>query len=466
MLVKLKKGVVIHMETDNLNLFIENNWENIKENVRNEYDIADISFDTWIRPLKFKSIENDTVSIIIPEDRAQAINYITKKYKTYFVVTITEMTDHNIDVSFILEDDAKNEEVTIKEKIYNINSENANLISKYRFDTFVVGNNNKFAHSAALAVAESPGEAYNPLYLYGGSGLGKTHLMHSIGHFILDQDPNKKVLYVTSENFTNEVINAIRSGNSSKMNEIREKYRSVDVLLIDDVQYIIGKDATQQEFFNTFNELHSAGKQIIISSDKPPQDMETLEERFRTRFQWGLTADIQAPDYETRMAILKKYSENYGKEIDNEVFEYIAENITSNIRELEGAYNKLIALSKISSNEITLEMAKNSLKDIINPNKNKVINFDVIMEEVTKHYNVSVNDILSNKRNKEIAIPRQIIMYLCDKLTEDTKSSIGSKLNRDHSTVISNINKVKEMIENDPSFEKNIDSLIKIITSL
>ena len=465
MLVKLKKGVVIHMDTDNLNLFIENNWENIKENVRNEYDIADISFDTWIRPLKFKSIENDTVSIIIPEDRAQAINYITKKYKTYFVVTITEMTDHNIDVNFILEDDAKNEEVIIKEKIYNINSENANLISKYRFDTFVVGNNNKFAHSAALAVADSPGEAYNPLYLYGGSGLGKTHLMHSIGHFILDQDPNKKVLYVTSENFTNEVINAIRSGNSSKMNEIREKYRSVDVLLIDDVQYIIGKDATQQEFFNTFNELHSAGKQIIISSDKPPQDMETLEERFRTRFQWGLTADIQAPDYETRMAILKKYSENYGKEIDNAVFEYIAENITSNIRELEGAYNKLIAYSRLNKIDISMDIVEEALKDIINPNQVKEITPENIISVVAEHFNLTSDDIRSKRKTADLVLPRQICMYLCKELTQEPLQEIARALNKkDHTTIIYGINKISDSVKVDKNLLNKIEIIKKKIS--
>ena len=338
----------------------------------------------------------------------------------------------------------------IKEKIYNINSENANLISKYRFDTFVVGNNNKFAHSAALAVAESPGEAYNPLYLYGGSGLGKTHLMHSIGHFILDQDPNKKVLYVTSENFTNEVINAIRSGNSSKMNEIREKYRSVDVLLIDDVQYIIGKDATQQEFFNTFNELHSAGKQIIISSDKPPQDMETLEERFRTRFQWGLTADIQAPDYETRMAILKKYSENYGKEIDNAVFEYIAENITSNIRELEGAYNKLVAYSRLNKIDISMDIVEEALKDIINPNQIREITPENIINVVAEHFNLTSDDIRSKRKTADLVLPRQICMYLCKELTQEPLQEIAKALNKkDHTTIIYGINKISESVKVD-----------------
>ncbi|MCR4788836.1 MAG: chromosomal replication initiator protein DnaA [Lachnospiraceae bacterium] len=455
------------METGNFNDFIEKNWENIIETLRNEYDIADISFDTWIRPLKFKNIEDDVVYIIVPTDMAQAMNYISKKFMTYFMVTITEMIDHNVKVMFILENDVQNEEITKKEKIYNINSENANLVSKYRFDTFVVGNSNKFAHSAALAVAESPGEAYNPLFLYGGSGLGKTHLMHSIGHFILDQDPNKKVLYVTAENFTNEVINAIRSNSSSKVNEIRKKYRSVDVLLVDDVQYIIGKEATQQEFFNTFNELHSAGKQIIISSDKPPQDMETLEERFRTRFQWGLTADIQAPDYETRMAILNKYSENNKKDIDNAVFEYIAENITSNIRELEGAYNKLMAYSRLNKVDITLDVAEEALKDIINPNQVKEITPANIINIVAEHFNLTADDIRSKRKTADLVLPRQICMYLCKELTQEPLQEIAKALNKkDHTTIIYGINKISESVKVDKSLSNKIDILKKKISPL
>ena len=250
------------------------------------------------------------------------------------------------------------------------------------------------------------------------------------------------------------------------MSELKEKYRNVDVLLIDDIQFVIGKEATQLEFFNTFNALYENGKSIIISSDKHPKYMETLDERYLSRFQMGLQVDVQPPNYETRKAILDQLNQKHGNKIEDDILIYITDNISSNIRELEGAYNKLIALSKISSDNITLEMAKNSLKDIINPNKTKVINFDVIIEEVSKHYNISINDIISTKKNKEIATARQIVMYLCNKLTEDTKSNIGNKMGRDHATVIHNINKVKEKIENDPSFEKIIDSLIKTITSL
>ena len=269
---------------------------------------------------------------------------------SFFQVAITEMFLHNYDVKFILEKDAKlhdmkENDVSISGSGYNINYENANLNPKYKFDTFVVGSNNKFAHSASLAVAESPGEVYNPLYIYGRPGLGKTHLMHSIGHFILEQHPDKKVLYVTSEVFTNEVIESIRSGNAASMSKLREKYRTVDVLMVDDIQFIIGKESTQEEFFHTFNALYESKKQIIISSDKPPKDIETLEERLRSRFEWGLTVDIQSPDYETRMAILRKKEEIEGYNIDNEVIKYIATNIKSNIRELEGALTKIVAFS-------------------------------------------------------------------------------------------------------------------------
>ena len=307
---------------------IKENWTTVKEAVRREYSLSDISYHTWVEPLEFHNVVNDVVSIIIPSDQAHALNYISSKYKSFFQVTITEMFDHPYDINFILEKDVKAEEpaeneMAVPNQIYGINYEDAHLNPKYKFDTFVVGSNNKFAHSASLAVAESPGEVYNPLYLYGGPGLGKTHLMHSIGHFILEQDPDKKVLYVTSEEFTNEVIESIRSGNAASMTKLREKYRNVDVLMVDDVQFIIGKESTQEEFFHTFNALHAAHKQIILSSDKPPKEMETLDERFRSRFEWGLIADIQPPDYETRMAILRKNAETYDRQIDEEIIKYV-----------------------------------------------------------------------------------------------------------------------------------------------
>lgn len=367
---------------------IKEKWEEIKEIVKREYNLSGISFSTWVEPLKLFKIEEDVVYIIIPSDQAQALSYITSKYKSFFQVTISEMYDHIYEVDFILESDIPSEDPLEDDPSYYMETGNGNatLNPKYRFDTFVVGSNNKFAHSASLAVAESPGNTYNPLYLYGGAGLGKTHLMHSIGHFILKQTPNKKVLYVTSEQFTNEVISSIRSGNAADMTKLREKYRTVDVLLIDDIQFIIGKESTQEEFFHTFNVLHAAEKQIIISSDKPPKEMETLEERFRSRFEWGLIADIQPPDYETRMAILQKNAENFSKKIDDHVFSYVASNIKSNIRELEGAFNKIIAFSKLNNVEINLEMAQEALKDIIYPDKPKEISPSIIINIVAEHF--------------------------------------------------------------------------------
>lgn len=442
--------------------FIKENWELIKDTLRTEYDLSDISYNTWVKPLSFHSEKDDVVTIMIPSDQAHALKYISSKYKSYFQVTISEMMNHTYDISFILEKDADDEMLSAPGTVYNINYESANLNSKYRFDTFVVGGNNKFAHSASLAVAESPGVAYNPLYLYGGAGLGKTHLMHSIGHFILDQNPDMKVLYVTSEQFTNEVIESIRSGNAAKMNKLREKYRTVDVLLIDDVQFIIGKESTQEEFFHTFNVLHSAGKQIILSSDKPPKEMETLEERFRSRFEWGLIADIQPPDYETRMAILKKNAENYNKEINEDIFQYIATNIKSNIRELEGAYNKVIAFSKLNKVEITLDNVEEALKDIISPNAKKQITPQVIIDVVAEHFGIPSADIVSKRRNSEFVLPRQICMYLCRELTTESLQNIGKALNKkDHTTVIHGIEKITDDMTKNEELKNKIGIIKK-----
>ena len=406
---------------------LKNNWESIKHTIKIESGITEISYKTWIDPLSVYKVDDTTVTILIPSDNSMALQYIINHYMDFIKVTISEFLEIMVDVSFILKKDTINNEEThdnnsenASENGYasNNNYEHSNLNPKYRFDTFVVGSNNKFAHSASLAVAESPGISYNPLFLYGGPGLGKTHLMHSIGHFIMEHNRKAKVLYVTSEQFTNEVIESIRSGKTESMSKLRDKYRTVDVLMVDDVQFIIGKESTQEEFFHTFNELHQAGKQIILSSDKPPKEMETLEERFRSRFEMGLIADIQSPDYETRMAILRKNSENYGKSIDDEVINYIATNIKSNIRELEGAYNKIIAYSRLNNVDVTLENAMEALKDIIYPDKSKVITPQLIIDTVCEQYGVKKDDIISKKRQAEIVLPRQIIMYLCRENTE------------------------------------------------
>lgn len=449
---------------------IKDNWDLIKETLRKEYDLSDISYNTWVSPLKLYNVENNIVTILIPSDQAHALNYISSKYKSYFQVTITEMFDRRVEISFILEKDVGNltendsDRKPILNPLYNLNCETANLNPKYKFDTFVVGKNNTFAHSASLAVAESPGEAYNPLYLYGGAGLGKTHLMHSIGHFVLEQNCDKRVLYVTSEAFTNEVIESIRSGNNAAMTKLREKYRTVDVLMIDDIQFIIGKESTQEEFFHTFNVLHSSGKQIVLSSDKPPKEMETLDERFRSRFEWGLIADIGAPDYETRMAILRKNAEIFEREIDDEIIQYIATNIKSNIRELEGAFNKVIAFSKLYNRELNLNLAEDALKDIIYPDKPKEITPAFVIEVVCEHFGVDKDDITSKKRNSEFVLPRQIVMYLCRDLTETSLINIGKALGKkDHTTVLHGIKKITEELKTNGELNHKIDIIKKKI---
>ena len=360
-------------------------WAEIIHKLKIEYGLSNVSFRTWIEPLEVYNVSDSTVYILVP--LKSSVDYISQKYLLPFQVCIAEITEQEFEVKFITVDDSQNINVKNQDDTYKKNVtqnsifEQANLNPKYTFDTFVVGGNNNFAHAASLAVSESPGEIYNPLFLYGGVGLGKTHLMHSIAHFILEKDPTKKVLYVTSETFTNELIEALKSGKTSGGNELamtafREKYRNIDVLLIDDVQFIIGKESTQEEFFHTFNHLHVSGKQIIISSDKPPKDIETLEARLRTRFEWGLIADISSPDYETRMAILRKKEELDGLQkyhISNEVMQYIATNVKSNIRELEGSLNKLIALHKLKNEEINIMLAAEALKDIVSPNKNRQI---------------------------------------------------------------------------------------------
>ena len=450
---------------------IKGNWSDIKENIRMEYDLTDISYTTWVEPLRFYNVINDVVSIVVPADKSHLLGYISSKYGSSFQVTITERFNHYYDVKFISEKDIAEDaieqdaEAPSQAPDNSISYDNAHLNKKYKFDTFVVGSSNKFAHSASLAVAESPGEVYNPLYLYGGSGLGKTHLMHSIGHFILDHNPDKKVLYVTSEEFTNEVIESIRNGNAASMTKLREKYRTVDVLMVDDVQFIIGKESTQEEFFHTFNVLHSARKQIILSSDKPPKEIDNLDERFRSRFEWGLIADIQAPDYETRMAILRKNVEACSRPIDEEIIKYIATNVKSNIRELEGALNKILAAVKLNNvDDLTLAVAEDALKDVIDPNKSREITPSLIINVVSEQFGVRPEDITSKKRNSEFVQPRQVVMYLCRELTETSYVNIGRLLGKkDHTTIMHGVNKIIAEMEHNEELKNKIDIIIKKI---
>ncbi|MCF2669338.1 MULTISPECIES: chromosomal replication initiator protein DnaA [Lachnospiraceae] len=454
---------------------VKEKWPEIIEHLRVEHELSNVSFSTWIQPLKVYDVIDNTVFILV--NMNASVEYIEKKYLLPLKVCIAEITGIEFEVVFISEDDDKLNEIqsmsieaTNKKKTKSA-AEKAGLNPKYTFDTFVVGGNNNFAHAASLAVAESPGEVYNPLFLYGGVGLGKTHLMHSIAHFILDKNPKKKVLYVTSETFTNELIEALKNGktagNESAMSKFRDKYRNNDVLLIDDIQFIIGKESTQEEFFHTFNHLHTSGKQIIISSDKPPKDIETLEARLRTRFEWGLIADISSPDYETRMAILQKkieldHLEKYN--IPRDVLEYIATNVKTNIRELEGSLNKLIALFKLNNNgPIDITLAAEALKDIVSSN-NREVTPELILDIVSEHFGVSIADLKSNKRNADIANPRQITMYLIRTMTETPLKAIGIILGgKDHSTVKYGVEKITAELKTDETLSNTINIIKKKI---
>ena len=438
-------------------------WEQILLHLKEEHELLDVSYKTWLLPLKVSSVEGTTVNVLAPD--ANFVTYIRKKYGFLLQVTIEEVTGFACTVEFITKDEDQEQSKHLLSASGDVKSaiQTANLNPRYTFDAFVVGANNNLAHAAALAVAESPGEVYNPLFIYGGVGLGKTHLMHSIAHFILKNNKDAKILYVTSEKFTNELIDAIRNKNNISTTEFREKYRNNDVLLIDDIQFIIGKESTQEEFFHTFNALYESKKQIIISSDKPPKDIETLEERLRSRFEWGLTVDIQSPDYETRMAILRKKEELEGYNIDNEVIKYIATNIKSNIRELEGALTKIVAFSKLDrSKEISISMAEEALKDIISPGGTKKITPELIIQVVAEHYNLTPLDLLSQRRSKEIVYPRQIAMYLCRNMTEAPLQEIGKAMGgRDHTTIIHGIEKIAKDIENTPTLQNTVDILKK-----
>lgn len=437
-------------------------WADILNKLKTDYELSPVSYESWILPLQIKKVDEDMITLIFPSGGI-GINILNKKYASIIKEAIYEVTNLNLKIVFVGPDD-ENEAPPAMSPANNTAMEKAHLNPRYTFDTFVVGSNNKFAHAASLAVAESPGEIYNPLYLYANAGLGKTHLMHSIAHFILQNDPSKKVLYVTSETFTNELIDTIRNGNNSAMTKFRDKYRNIDVLLIDDIQFIMGKESTQEEFFHTFNALHGAKKQIIISSDKPPKQLDILDERFRSRFEWGLIADISLPDYETRVAILRKKEELDGYKIDDEVINYIATNVKSNIRELEGCLNRIRAKGNLEKRAVNVSLAEEVLRDIITPDENKTITSELIINVVAEHYNISPDEIKSQKRDSKYAFPRQVAMYLCRDMTEDSLMDIAKMLGKkDHSTVINGCKKVAKEIDSSETVRSNIDIIKKKI---
>lgn len=442
-------------------------WEDSLKLIKSE--MSDVSFNTWMKSCKPSSMSEDTIEIIVPNEFTKEI--LEKRYKTLVANAIQSVCSKLYKIKFLMASELHNQTKDKEEKV-NSTNQNKNVIvndelsatlnPKYTFNSFVIGNSNRFAHAASLAVAEAPAKAYNPLFIYGGVGLGKTHLMHAIGHYILQNNPNAKVEYVSSEKFTNELINAIKH---DKNEEFRNKYRKVDVLLIDDIQFIAGKEGTQEEFFHTFNALHDANKQIILSSDRPPKEIPTLEDRLRSRFEWGLIADIQEPDFETRMAILKKKADVEKLNVANEVMVYIASKIKSNIRELEGALIRIVAYSSLTNKEITVDLASEALKDIISKKQSKNVTINLIQDVVASYYNLNIDELKSQRRTRNIAYPRQIAMYLSRKLTDMSLPKIGEEFGgRDHTTVIHAYEKISENLNSDENLQHTIDEITKKLT--
>lgn len=439
-------------------------WQQILAIIKTK--LSKPSFDTWFKATKIVSL-TDT-SIVISAPTTFAVEWLESRYTKLVATTVYEYLNRHVDVSFVIEETGPPEQATkIKESPSPVAMEESvsNMLNpKYTFDTFVIGSGNRFAHAASLAVAEAPARAYNPLFLYGGVGLGKTHLMHAIGHYILEHSPSSKVVYISSEKFTNEFINSIRD---NRAESFRNKYRNIDILLIDDIQFLAGKESTQEEFFHTFNALHEERKQIIISSDRPPKEIPTLEERLRSRFEWGLITDIQPPDLETRIAILRKKAKAENLDIPNEAMLYIANQIDTNIRELEGALIRVVAYSSLINQDITTHLAAEALKDIIPSSRPKMITIQDIQQKVGEYYNLKIEDFKARKRTKAIAFPRQIAMYLSRELTDFSLPKIGDAFGgRDHTTVIHAHEKISQALKTDQELYKVVNNLIEKIKNL
>jgi len=435
---------------------IKEKWNDILEFMKTEYNITKVAYENWLLTLSVHSVQDDTIIVAVEDSKATMIDFIKNKYGQFLQTAIEEMFEQKFKLQYVAASNVKKETLSSKPKNESYN----NLNPKYTFDTFVIGSNNNLAHAAALAVADSPAEVYNPLFIYGGVGLGKTHLMHSVAHYILENNPDAKVMYVTSEKFANELIQSIR--NKTTM-EFRDKYRNIDVLLIDDIQFISGKESTQEEFFHTFNALREAKKQIIISSDRPPKEIRTLEERLLSRFEWGIIADIQSPDYETRMAILNKKTEADGITLEPSILEYIAANVKSNIRELEGSLNKLIALSRLKKKQINMDLAMEAIQDYVSADAGHTVTPSYIVDIVADHFSLTPQEIYSKNKSKNIAYARQIAMYMCRKYLNISLDDIGKAIGgKDHTTVMYAVKKIEEDIsKNDASLQNILDVLVK-----
>lgn len=433
-------------------------WNEVLEIVKE--DTNQVSFNTWFKPLKIIAYKDDTIYLETADDFLK--NTLKKRHYNFLKNSFEFVLKKNTEIIFVVKGENLEKENTKKEEPQEDVQNTLKLNPKYKFDNFIIGNSNRFAHAASLAVAEAPSTSYNPLFLYGGVGLGKTHLMHAIAHFILENNPEANIIYVTSEKFTNDLINSIKDG---KNEEFRNTYRKADVLLVDDIQFIAGKESTQEEFFHTFNALYEANKQIIVSSDKLPSEIPTLEERLRSRFEMGLPADIQPPDFETRIAILRKKAESEKYEIPDEVITYIAQHIQSNIRKLEGALIRIYAYASLTNKkEVSLELAQEALKHLIS--KNKKITLKDIKEIVANYYNISMEDLVSKKKNKNISYPRQVAMYIGRQLTDYSLPKLGDEFGgRDHSTVLHACNKIEEDMNSSTEIKNNINDLISMLNN-
>lgn len=438
-------------------------WQQILSVIQTK--VSKPSFDTWLKSTKATVFNENTLLICAPNTFAK--EWLEAKYAKLILAAVAETLDRHVDIQFTIDDVPPPAAVQAPPALQParpaavLQEDSFSLNPKYTFDTFVIGSGNRFAHAASLAVAEAPAKAYNPLFLYGGVGLGKTHLMHAIGHYVLEHNPSAKVLYISSEKFTNEFINAVRDNVGESF---RNKYRKIDVLLIDDIQFLAGKEGTQEEFFHTFNALHEESKQIIISSDRPPKEIPTLEDRLRSRFEWGLITDIQPPDLETRIAILRKKAKAENLDIPNEAMVYIANQIDTNIRELEGALIRVVAYSSLINEDVTVHLAAEALKDIIPNSKPKVITIHDIQQRVGEFYGMKVEDFKARKRTKAVAFPRQVAMYLSRELTEHSLPKIGEAFGgRDHTTVIHAHEKISSSLAADQELAKIIRNLTERI---
>ncbi|PTX53067.1 chromosomal replication initiator protein DnaA [Melghirimyces profundicolus] len=442
---------------------IQELWAQALEHIQGK--LSKPSFETWLQATEAVDFREDTLVVSAPNEFAR--DWLESRYAHLVRDTLQEITGSVIGVQFITHSSTRTEgeeetAATMEKPHLREEGPKTMLNSRYTFDTFVIGTGNRFAHAASLAVAEAPAKAYNPLFIYGGVGLGKTHLMHAIGNYVLSHPSHARVVYLSSEKFTNEFINSIRD---NRTDDFRHKYRNVDILLIDDIQFLAGKEQTQEEFFHTFNALHGESKQIVISSDRPPKAIPTLEDRLRSRFEWGLITDIQPPDLETRIAILRKKAIADKLDIDSDVMAFIADRIDTNIRELEGALIRVVAYSALINQPVSVELAAEALKDIISDAKPRVIGIPDIQKEICSYYRLRIEDLKGKKRTKNIALPRQIAMYLCRELTDVSLPKIGEEFGgRDHTTVIHAHEKITRTLAMDPGLQQAVEDLKKRLT--